>query len=61
MAEIEILVAPNGVGVPEELQHTAPNLPMLMSLAGVVGALVRQTSTVSSSSADFSRPEHELW
>ena len=47
MNRIEILVAPNGVGVPAELQDTAPNLPMLLSLAGVVGSLVRTTATVT--------------
>lgn len=47
MTEMEILVAPNGVGVPEELQRTAPNLPMLLSLAGVTGGLVRGTLQVT--------------
>jgi len=47
MNRIEILVAPNGVGVPAELQDTAPNLPMLLSLAGAVGSLVRTTATVT--------------
>ena len=44
---MKIIVAPNGVALPEELQAQLENPPLVWTLAGVVGSLVRSTSEVT--------------
>jgi hypothetical protein len=43
---VRILVAPNGVGVAEEDQRASKNAPLLMTIAGVAGSLVRASADV---------------
>ena len=40
---MDLIVAPNGVALSEEAQQQAQNPPLLWTLAGVAGALIRAT------------------